>query len=180
MESIKPTRSAIVEIENLAGGQWADCEALITHAVRAAIALSGESRRCAVYVQLTDDPTIHRINRETRGVDRPTDVLSFPLSAPGWEEIDPQSGALMLGDLIISMQRARQQAAEYGHSLAREAAYLAAHGTLHLLGHDHEQPDEKRRMRALEEAAMARLGLTHGTSGGSTGGEGHAQTQPER
>lgn len=172
-------KPSIIEIENLAGNQWTPSEALIADAIRAAIAVHGQTRRCAVYVQLVDDAAIHQINLETRGVDRPTDVLSFPLSAPGWEEIDPQSGALMLGDIIISLQRAQQQAEEYGHSFVREAAYLAAHGTLHLLGHDHEQPEEKRRMRALEEQAMAHLGLVRAACEGSAGEEPHAKTQPE-
>lgn len=173
-------KTTIIELENQAGQQFSHCEPLITQAVHAAVTVAGPPRQCAVYVQLVDDATIHQINLQTRDINQPTDVLSFPLSTPGWDEIDPQTGALMLGDIIISMQRVQQQAEEYGHTLAREAAYLAAHGTLHLLGYDHMHKQEQQHMRTLEEAAMAQLGLSRKASGKHTWGEGHAKTQPKR
>jgi len=139
--------------------------------------------RGTVTLTLTDDEGIRELNREYRGLDKPTDVLSFPLAEPGEEEPEivfdgeyeaaegddgewkpseeiehPFAG--MLGDIVISVPRAASQAAEYGHSLERELGFLFVHGFLHLLGYDHENPEEERVMFAKQEQILAKAGLT--------------------
>lgn len=140
--------------------------ALLARAVQAALAAEGRAMGHAVDVRVTDEATIQALNRAHRGVDAPTDVLSFPLQlpAPGGAAPAPfpaPPGALVhLGDIVLSWPRVVAQAAEYGHSVEREAAYLAVHGLLHLLGYDHEAPAEAAVMRAREEAVLAALGLS--------------------
>lgn len=115
-----------------------------------------------VDVTLVDDKAIHDLNRTYRHVDSPTDVLSFALREDTPEDEPPVSDGpedLLLGDVIISLPRAEEQAREYGHSLEREVAFLAVHGTLHLLGYDHEAPETEREMMDLTERALAPLGL---------------------
>ena len=106
-----------------------------------------------VGVTLTDEETIHQLNREYRGVDAPTDVLSFALEEGDDEELTGLAEPLpeLLGDIVICLPFARCQAQEYGHSFTRELLYLVVHGLLHLLGHDHQQDNDRRRMRAEEE-----------------------------
>jgi probable rRNA maturation factor len=114
-------------------------------------------------VHLADDEALRRANREQRGIDRATDVLSFPLLPdlqPGSQAFAlPPDEPRHLGDVLISYERAAAQAAEYGHGVEREVCYLLAHGILHLLGHDHEEAGERQRMREREEAALGPLGL---------------------
>jgi len=115
-----------------------------------------------VCVTLTDDDRIHELNRTWRGIDRPTDVLSFPLREPGEGETavhEAPEGPEPLGDIVISVPRAAEQAAQYGHSFERELAFLAVHGFLHLLGYDHQTPDEEREMFARQEAILEQFGL---------------------
>ena len=140
--------------------------AFLRRVIRAALAAEGIDFPCEVDVRLTDDATIHQINLDTRGVDRPTDVLSFPAfdlvpgELPGPEDADPATGLVPLGDMVISLERAAAQAKEYGHSGRRELAYLTVHSILHLLGYDHlDEGPQKARMREREEAIMAELGL---------------------
>ena len=140
--------------------------ALIRKAVRTALAAEGVEFPCEIDVLLTDDAGIHAINREQRGVDAPTDVLSFPAFAltpgtlPAAEDADP-GGLVPLGDMVLSMERVAAQAEEYGHSRRRELAYLVTHSVLHLLGYDHlDEGPQKARMRAREEAILAELGLS--------------------
>lgn len=137
---------------------------LLGQGIERAVLLAGGSEDSEVSLSLVDDERIHELNREYRGVDRPTDVLSFALQEESEEEPEISTGDFgpaddLLGDVIISVPRAREQAQEYGHSLARELVYLAVHGTLHLMGYDHEQDEERRAMRRKEEEVMARLGL---------------------
>ena len=114
---------------------------------------------------LTDDAAIHAINREQRGVDRATDVLSFPMNEltpgafdPDACEWDYETGRAMLGDMVISMERCAEQAETYGHSFAHEVSYLTVHSVLHLLGYDHvDEGEDKRRMRAREKEIMRLL-----------------------
>ena len=142
--------------------------ALIRRAVRTALRCEGVTVPCEVDVLLTDDEGIHAINLDMRGVDAPTDVLSFPAFSyvPGQPptddaDADPMTGLTPLGDMAISMERVAAQAKEYGHSRSRELAYLAVHSVLHLLGYDHlDEGPQKRLMRSREEAIMAELGLT--------------------
>lgn len=112
-----------------------------------------------VSLTLVDNERIHALNRDYRGVDRPTDVLSFALQEETEEPEIVDFEDDLLGDIIISVERARAQAEEYGHSLERELVYLAVHGTLHLLGYDHETEEEKAEMRHQEETVMNRIGL---------------------
>ena len=140
--------------------------ALIRKVIRTALAAQGMELPCEVDVLLTDDTGIHQINREQRGVDRPTDVLSFPEfelqpgQLPAEEDADPGTGLIPLGDMVISMERVAEQAKEYGHSNRRELAYLVTHSVLHLLGYDHlDEGPMKRQMRQREEAILAELGI---------------------
>ena len=143
--------------------------ALIRKVIRTALELEGVKLPCEVDVRVTNDTGIHEINLDMRGVDRPTDVLSFPMfdlvpGEPPTEEdtelLDIATGLLPLGDMVISMERVAAQAKEFGHSNRRELAYLTAHSVLHLLGYDHlDEGEEKKRMRAREEAIMEVLGI---------------------
>jgi probable rRNA maturation factor len=111
-------------------------------------------------ILVADDARLHELNRAYRGVDAPTDVLSFGDDGPATPFVGQPDAPRYLGDIAISYERVLSQAAEYGHSPSRELAYLAAHGALHLLGYDHERgPDDAAAMRAREEAAMTALGL---------------------
>ena len=107
-------------------------------------------------IVLTDDAQLQELNREYLGVDAPTDVLSFPAS-----ESDPETDAPYLGDILISIPRAKQQAEAAGHSIEDEVQLLVVHGTLHLLGHDHAGVGEKARMWKAQAEVMSGLGLSH-------------------
>ena len=120
-------------------------------------------------VLLVEEDEIRAINKRYRALDEVTDVLSFPLletpayriKKPKFHEYDPETGNVLLGDIILCVSRAKQQAAEFGHSISREIAYLAAHSLLHLIGYEHEADEESRLfMRQKEEAALEALGLT--------------------
>lgn len=145
-----------------------EVEALLQTVIPAALEAEGVAVPCEVDVLLTDDAGIHAINLEQRDVDAPTDVLSFPMFQyePGRPPVDasdadPATGLTPLGDMVISLERARAQGEEYGHGTRREAAYLAVHSVLHLLGYDHmDEGPEKARMRAREEAILGELGIT--------------------
>ncbi len=125
-----------------------------------------------VNVLLTDNETIHEMNRENRNIDRPTDVLSFPMIE--WEEpakcdfteeeeiylCDPDSGELLLGDIVISVDKVVEQAEEYGHSRKRELLFLIAHSMLHLFGFDHEDEDEREEMERMQKEILNSIGVT--------------------
>ena len=126
----------------------------------------GVTARCEINVLITDDAGIRVLNRESRNIDKATDVLSFPMFQlePGnppqdWDSYeDPGSGLVPLGDMCISLQRATEQAKEFGHSLRREVGYLTIHSMLHLLGYDHlDEGEQKRQMRSREEAIAASI-----------------------
>lgn len=112
-----------------------------------------------VSVTLTDNTYIHTLNRQYRGIDRPTDVLSFALNESEEPEIDGGLDVNVLGDLIISVERAEEQAADYGHSVRREMAFLTVHGMLHLLGYDHMEDEERAEMEAEQRFVMDKLGI---------------------
>ncbi len=129
----------------------------------AALALRAEGvEKAIVSVMLTDDEGIRRVNREFREIDRVTDVLSFPFNelVPGEFEAsecerDPESGAVLLGDMMISLERCARQGEEFGHGFEREIMYLAVHSVLHLLGYDHvDEGKMKKQMRAREKTIM--------------------------
>ena len=126
----------------------------------------GVNVRCEINVLVTDDTGIQVINRESRQLDKPTDVLSFPMfqleagNPPvDWTEyVDPESGLVPLGDMCISLERAVAQAQEFGHSTRREVGYLTIHSMLHLLGYDHlDEGPQKKQMRGREEAIAASI-----------------------
>ena len=113
-----------------------------------------------ISVTFVDNDRIHELNKQYRNKDMPTDVLSFPMGENGQYDIDEDNGCKVLGDIVISMQRAMEQAELYGHGLQREVAYLTVHSMLHLLGYDHEGSGlEAVRMREREEAVLLQLGL---------------------
>ena len=116
-----------------------------------------DPERSEISVTFVSLEEIHELNREYRQVDSPTDVLSFPQ----FDDLDelPEEGEIMLGDVVICSDRAKEQAEEFGHSFEREIIYLFVHSVLHLLGYDHMDEDEKRIMRRREEEVMERIGL---------------------
>lgn len=147
----------------------ARAESLIRLAAKAAFACFDYPFDGQVHIELTDDEGIRRYNRDFRRIDKTTDVLSFPLNdfyrgAPREAEAalaDPITGRVPLGDMILSLERARAQGREYGHGVARECAYLTVHSMLHLLGFDHEDEGaEKTAMRKKEEEILFLLGLS--------------------
>ena len=112
-----------------------------------------------VSVTLTDNEYIHKLNKEYRGIDRPTDVLSFALNESEEPEVDDGPDINVLGDLVISVERAREQAADYGHSVRREVAFLTVHGMLHLLGYDHMEEADRLEMEKEQRVVMEKLGI---------------------
>ncbi len=136
--------------------------------ITAALRVQGVNVPCEINVLVTDDEGIRAINRASRKIDAPTDVLSFPMFrfVPGvlpesWDAYrDPDTGTVPLGDMAISLERAKSQAKEYGHSLKREVGYLTVHSILHLLGYDHlDEGEMKKQMRAAEERILAEIEL---------------------
>ena len=147
------------EVKNLGHNEAA---ALIKKAASMALAAEGVDTPCIISVLLTDDAGIHEVNRDFRGVDSPTDVLSFPQNElepghfdPAGCERDLDTGAVLLGDMMISLPRCEAQGEEFGHGFKREIMYLTVHSVLHLLGYDHvDEGPMKARMRAREKAIM--------------------------
>ena len=140
---------------------------LCRRAIKATLQEEGVITPVEISVLISDDKGIRELNNTHRGIDKATDVLSFPTHVliPGnfqakEEDLDPQTGTLHLGDIMLSCERAESQAGEYGHDTTREIAYLMVHATLHLLGYDHENPEDQARMREREEQTLGILGLT--------------------
>jgi len=127
---------------------------LLRGAARAALEQQSEAADSDLTIVLTDDDQIHELNRDYLGLDNPTDVLSFPA-----QEIDPETGVPYLGDILISLPRATEQARIAGHTLAAETQLLVVHGILHLLGHDHAEAEEKAKMWTAQAEVLERLGL---------------------
>lgn len=145
-------------------------EELAAKVINAALDYENCPYESEVSLTLTDDPGIHEINAEFRDMDKATDVLSFPLveyekagEFDFLEDVDdcfnPESGELMLGDIVISLDKVEEQAAAYGHSVEREYAFLIAHSMLHLMGYDHMEPEEAKDMEQRQEAILATLGI---------------------
>lgn len=137
--------------------------------IRAALDFQKVNVPCEINIMVTDDNGIREINRALRNIDKPTDVLSFPMFelTPGvlpedWKLYqDPDTGFVPLGDMAISLERAKAQAEEYGHSVKREVGYLTVHSVLHLLGYDHlDEGPMKKQMRAQEEKILAEIVLS--------------------
>lgn len=142
-------------------------EADLTKAMNVVAELEALSPQTEVDITLVDDDAIHELNRTYRGIDRPTDVLSFALDEGEEEpEVDDDEIEHLLGDVIISAPTAVRQGEEYGHGLEREMTYLAVHGMLHLLGYDHMEEKDKLIMRKREEEVLRRLDLAEENFGG--------------
>lgn len=133
---------------------------LIRRCCKAVLALEGFTEPAEISVSLVDDEEIRELNKKHRGIDKSTDVLSFPMGENGEYDTNMDTGAKILGDIIISMEHAFEQAKKYGHSLQREIGFLTVHSMLHLLGYDHENGGlEAVHMREKEEAVLTRIGL---------------------
>ena len=114
-----------------------------------------------VSVTVVDNGSIRELNREHRDKDSVTDVLSFPMGEDGVFDVNPDTGRIMLGDIVISAPRAKEQAQEYGHSLMRELCFLVAHSMFHLLGYDHEvSAEEEKIMFEKQSRVLEKLGIT--------------------
>jgi len=153
----------IVEIvfeHDEAAGLFAEQE-LLLQAMQVAAKRHNVEDYCEVIITITDNEQIRELNRDYRGIDTPTDVLSFAYAEADEPEIVGGSSGRVLGDIIISIDKVREQARDYGNSEARELSYLAVHGFLHLLGFDHLKSTDKKIMRAGEEAIMSELDLAH-------------------
>lgn len=162
----------ILEFEDELGLIDEEARALMQRCADSAQQTEGVSLPLYVFIQIVSDDEIQVINREQRGKDMSTDVLSFPTvnypegkTAGACEkllrrEVDPEIGACVLGDIVISMDHVRAQAAQYGHSIQRESGYLITHGMFHLMGYDHMTDTDKPVMRAMEEKALRAIGLT--------------------
>lgn len=144
-----------------------DMKELIKAAVEAALSSEQIQYPVLVSVLLVENDEIRRINSEYRKKDSVTDVLSFPMldmedgefvAEPGEEDMD--QGRLFLGDIVISVPKAIEQAGDYGHSVERELAFLAVHGVLHLLGYDHNIPEREEKMKKRQEEILTSVGLT--------------------
>lgn len=131
-------------------------EELLERAASAALEHEHQTLDAELSIILTNDARLHELNLNYLGVDAPTDVLSFPAS-----ETDPETGAHYIGDILISIPRAQAQADAAGHSLDAEVQLLVVHGVLHLLGHDHAEPEEKSRMWKAQTEILEQLGLGH-------------------
>ena len=149
-----------------------DTEEIARTVVEAALEYEKCPYEAEVSILLTTDEEVRKLNYSSRGLDRPTDVLSFPMleyDRPGdfsWLEsepqdaFDPETGELMLGDIVISKDKVLAQAEEYGHSPLREYAFLIAHSMLHLLGYDHMEPEDAAVMEKKQSEALNALGIT--------------------
>ncbi|MGQ9592935.1 MAG: rRNA maturation RNase YbeY [Anaerolineae bacterium] len=133
--------------------------AFLRRAARAALDVAGFPGPGEMAVVLTDDAEIQALNRRYRGVDAPTDVLAFAESEPAGPFVTSPEGACYLGEVFVSLPRAEEQAEEMGHAVEEELALLVVHGTLHLLGYDHETEEEEAEMWALQDRALEKMGL---------------------
>lgn len=129
-------------------------ERMLKRTVRAAVYEMYPRHKLECNITFCDNEYIHQINREQRGIDRPTDVLSFPFF-----DFDTPDIVCQLGDIIISLDMAHAQASEYGHSFKREICFLVLHGTLHLLGYDHIDDADREKMEAKQNEILERLGI---------------------
>ena len=137
---------------------------LIRRCCHAVLQLEEFREPAEISVTFTDNEGIRELNRQYRNIDSATDVLSFPMGENGEYDTNLETGAKILGDVVISLEKAKEQSEAFGHSLQREVGYLTAHSVLHLLGYDHVEKLEKVRMREKEELIMERLGLPASSS----------------
>lgn len=132
-------------------------ETLIKQAVETTLDFEEFNSQCEVSVTVVDNERIRKLNKEYRNIDRETDVLSFPMEDEADEENE-----VVLGDIVLSLEKAEQQAKEYGHSIEREIAFLCVHSVLHLLGYDHMEKEEEKDMFERQEKILEKMGLTRG------------------
>lgn len=138
---------------------------LIRRSCHAVLEMEGFDKPAEVSVSFIDNAEIRKLNKEYRSKDAVTDVLSFPNSDNGEYDLNNDTGCYMLGDIVISVAKAMEQAERFGHSLRREISYLTVHSMLHLLGYDHEAGGlEQVHMREKEETVLTKLGLPQGAS----------------
>ena len=139
----------------------AELEETIRKAVAESLKYEAFDENCEISVSIVDNEEIRQINKQFRNIDRATDVLSFPMLtfAEGEEAEVNENDEIILGDIIISLERAREQAEEYGHSLKREIAFLTAHSMLHLLGYDHMEPEEEAEMFDRQKEILMQAGF---------------------
>jgi probable rRNA maturation factor len=162
-----------ITVENESGTELnLPYEAIIARVVEGAVDDAGCPYEVCVSVLLTDNDEIARINQEQRGIESPTDVLSFPMleyETPGdfgfleeecWDYFHPETGELLLGDIVISVDKVIEQAEKYGHSQERELAFLVAHSMYHLFGYDHMEEDERKIMEEKQSGLLDRLEIT--------------------
>lgn len=158
-------------IENETGEPpFPDYEGILERVVNEALSYEGCPHKAEVNLLITDNESIRYINRENRNMDAPTDVLSFPMNeyrVPGdFSDIEsdknafnPETGELLLGDIVISADMVKRQSEEYGHSIEREMAFLTAHSMLHLMGYDHVKDGERLVMEKKQEEILQSLGI---------------------
>ena len=132
---------------------------LVRRCCNAVLRMENFQGAAEVSVTFANNEQIHELNKMHRNVDAPTDVLSFPMGEDGKYDIDPATNAKILGDIVISMEKAVEQAERFGHTLQREVGYLTAHSMLHLLGYDHMTEDEAKVMEAKQANALKELGI---------------------
>ncbi len=137
-----------------------DAEKLAEDCTREALAEEDIEDDAEVSLTFTDNARIRELNKQFREIDRETDVLSFPMGDEDGFEVNPETDALLLGDIVISLEKAKAQSEEYGHSMKREVAFLIAHSLFHLLGYDHMTPEEEKEMFTKQENVLQRLGIT--------------------
>ena len=152
-----------LEVEN--------AEDLIRLAALACLEQEGCPYEAEINVLITDNPSIQEINRENRGIDAPTDVLSFPMmefespadfsqvEEDSFDAYNPETGEILLGDIVLSVDKIYSQAAEYGHSRRRELAFLVVHSMLHLMGYDHMEEEERKVMEQKQEEILEKLSI---------------------
>ncbi len=167
--------AVFIENENQAEFEF-DYEKLIRDVIEESVSYVKCPFEVSVEVTITDNDTIKEINKEQRDMDRATDVLSFPLidyEIPGdlsfleeteddyaYDYFEPDTGELLLGDIVVSSQKVYEQAKEYGHSVKRELGFLVAHSMLHLFGYDHMEDSERAQMERMQSEILDRLGIT--------------------
>ncbi len=161
-------------VENEANADFGfDIEELANSVADTVLKMEGCAADLEVGLTITDSEGIHELNKEFRGIDAPTDVLSFPnvsyeragdfsvlLGEQLVDLLDPDTGKIMFGDIVINEDRVRSQAEDYGHSIKREFAFLVAHSMLHLCGYDHMEEDEAKVMEKKQEDVLGELGIT--------------------
>jgi probable rRNA maturation factor len=129
-------------------------KSILLQAARTTLESTGSAENSAVSIVIGNDDLLHKLNQQYRQVDAPTDVLSFPSG-----EVDPDTSEIYLGDVVISLPRAREQASAEGHPIVEELQLLVVHGILHLLGYDHEETKDKKRMQITQDKILNQLGV---------------------